>query len=194
MNQDTVAQFFSDPPEIITPRLLLRALKKKDCRDMYEYSCDREVTKYLTWDPHSDARYTMQYLSYILPKYKSGEFHDWAVVFRENGKMIGTCGFTSFDYRHNSAEIGYVLNRDYWGKGIAAEAIRAVMRVGFFHLNLHRIEAKYMAGNTQSRRVMEKCGMRFEGMRRDAMYIKNAYATIGVCAILSTEFIEQRNR
>ena len=108
--------------------------------------------------------------------------------------MIGTCGFTSFNYAHNSAEIGYVLNRAYWGRGLAAEAVRAVMRVGFLDLNLHRIEAKYMIGNSQSLRVMEKCGMRFEGIQRDAMYIKNKYETIGICAILSADYIALENR
>ena len=189
MNKDTAARYFRDPPEIVTSRLVLRRIKKTDYRDMYDYSCDEEVTRYLTWDPHPDANYTLRYIAYILPKYRSGEFHDWAVIWKENKKMIGTCGFTSFDYNHNSGEIGYVLNRDYWGRGIAKEAASAVLRVGFLDLNLHRIEAKFMQGNAQSLRVMEKCGMTFEGYRREAMYIKNRYETIGICSILASEYI-----
>ena len=194
MNKDSVARLFRDPPELLTPRLLLRRLQKKDYLDMHDYSRDSEVTKFLTWEPHPDPHYTMRYLSFIIPKYRSGEFHDWAVIHLETGKMIGTCGFTSFNYMHNSAEIGYVLNRNYWGRGLAAEAIRAVMRVGFFDLNLHRIEAKYMIGNEKSRRVMEKCGMQFEGVQRDAMYIKNRYETIGIFSILSADYIALANR
>lgn len=194
MNKEIVARLFRDPPVLRTQRLLLRRLQKNDCLDMHEYSRDAEVTKYLTWEPHPDPHYTMRYLTYIIPKYRTGDFHDWAVIHKESGKMIGTCGFTSFNYAHNSAEIGYVLNRRFWGKGLAAEAIRAVMRVGFFDLNLHRIEAKYMIGNAQSRRVMEKCGMQFEGIQRDAMYIKNQYETIGICSILSADYIALENR
>ena len=193
MTKDIVARFFHDPPKLLTPRLFLRRLEKKDYADMYDYSRDSEVTKYLTWEPHPDPHYTMRYVSYIIPKYRSGEFHDWAVIDRASGKMIGTCGFTSFNYMHNSGEIGYVLHRDYWGRGLAAEAIRAVMRVGFLDLNLHRIEAKYMIGNERSRRVMEKCGMQFEGVQRDAMYIKNRYETIGICSILSSDYIALAN-
>jgi hypothetical protein len=69
----------------------------------------------------------MRYLAYVATRYRAGEFFDWAVVLRENQKMIGTCGFTSFSYEHNSAEIGYVLNPSYWGQGIALEAVQAVM-------------------------------------------------------------------
>ena len=191
MTQDAVAQLFRDPPEIITPRLLLRRMKKNDYHDMYEYSSNPDVTKYLTWEPHENPSYTLRYLAYITTRYKAGDFFDWAVIYREDKKMIGTCGFTSFSYEHNSAEIGYVLNPAYWGRGIAVEAVRAVMKIGFLTLNLHRIEAKYMLGNDRSRRVMEKAGMSFEGIQREAMLIKNQYATVGICAILASEYIEK---
>ena len=189
MNKDIVLRYFRDPPEIVTPRLLLRRMKKTDYRDMYEYACDPCVTKFLTWLPHTSPAYTMRYLAYVATRYRAGEFYDWAVVFREDQKMIGTCGFTSFSYDHNSGEIGYVLNPAYWGRGIAAEAVRAVMQFGFLTLNLHRIEAKFIMGNDASRRVMEKAGMTFEGFQRDAMYIQGEYRTIGTCAILFSEFI-----
>ena len=73
--------------------------------------------------------------------------------------MIGTCGFTKFDYSNNAAEIGYVLNSDYWGKGYCSEAVSKIIEFGFESLKLHRIEARYMKENIRSRNVMEKCGM-----------------------------------
>lgn len=191
MNRDIVLRYFRDPPELTTPRLLLRRLKKSDYRDMYEYACNPDVTRFLTWKPHPNPTWTMRYLAYVATRYRAGEFYDWAIILRENQKMIGTCGFTSFSYDHNSAEIGYVLNPSYWGRGIALEAVRAVMDVGFRVLNLHRIEAKFILGNEQSRRVMEKAGMTFEGYQRDAMYILEEYKTIGVCSILSPEYLDK---
>lgn len=190
MNKDTVIRYFRDPPEIHTERLLLRRMKKTDYRDMYEYACNPDVTKYLTWEVHPNSSYTLRYLAYVATRYRAGEFFDWAVVWRENNKMIGTCGFTSFSYTHNSAEIGYVLNPAYWGQGIAAEAVRAVIRFGFMTLNLHRIEAKYMVGNDQSRRVMEKSGMTFEGIQRESMFIRDEYRDIGICSILFRDYMK----
>lgn len=191
MNRDIVQRYFRDLPEINTPRLLLRRVKKSDYRDMYEYACDPDVTKFLTWQPHLNPSWTMRYLSYVSTRYRTGEFYDWAVIHREDNKMIGTCGFTSFSYDHNSGEIGYVLNKSYWGRGIATEAVRAVMEAGFLKLNLHRIEAKFMQGNDRSRRVMEKAGMTFEGFQRDSMFILGEYRTIGICAILFSEYVQK---
>ncbi|MBE6613159.1 MAG: GNAT family N-acetyltransferase, partial [Ruminococcaceae bacterium] len=111
------------------------------------------------------------------------------VVDRAAHKMIGTCGFTTLDFANNAAEVGYVLNPAYWGMGIAPEAVRRVIDFGFRELNVHRIEAKYMVENARSRRVMEKVGMTFEGVKRASMYIKGEYRDIGYCAILADEFI-----
>ncbi len=188
MTKENVIRYFRDLPELETERLLLRRMKKLDYRDMYDYACREDVTQYLTWYPHPNPMYTLRYLTYIVTRYRAGEFFDWAVVCKENRKMIGTCGFTTFHYEHNSAELGYVLHPDYWGKGLAPEAVRAVMDIGFRTFQLHRIEARFMEGNDRSRRVMEKVGMTFEGMQRESMYIKEHYVTVGSCAILSSEY------
>lgn len=188
MNHDELTRIFRDPPEIETPRLILRRMRKTDSADMYEYARDPAVSEYLLWQPHESEAYTRRYLNYLQTRYRAGDFHDWAVVWRDADKMIGTCGFTSFRLDANSAEIGYVLNRSYWGMGVAPEAVRAVLRFGFLELRLHRIEAHYMIGNDRSRRVMEKVGMTYEGTQRDSLFVKGRYVSVGVCAVLEDEF------
>ena len=190
MNRHFIYNIFSRIPILETERLILRRMKVEDAGDMYEYACQPEVTKYLTWSPHTSRDYTRDYLTYVQKQYEEGEYYDWALIYKEEMKMIGTCGFTSFDDENNAGEIGYVLNPDYWGKGLAAEAVREVMKFGFQRLNLHRIEAKHIEGNNQSRRVMEKCGMSYEGTHRSSMYIKGEYRTICICAILREEFLQ----
>lgn len=108
--------------------------------------------------------------------------------------MIGTCGFASIDEKNNAAEVGYVLAPDYWGCGYAPEALHEVLRVGFEVLSFNRIEARYMVGNEKSRRVMEKCGMQFEGVQREALYVKDSYRSIGRCAMLKDEFFTRFGR
>jgi len=188
MNRDNLLKIFREPPILETKRLYLRKMLKSDSEDMYEYSANREVTKYLLWEPHLSETYTRKYLSYLQSRYRAGDFYDWAVVWRRTEKMIGTCGFTRFNFESNSAEVGYVLNPAFWGYGIAPEAVLTVMRFGFVNLGLHRIEAKYMIGNDRSRRVMEKLGMQFEGVARDSMHVKGGFVSVGTCAILRDEF------
>ncbi len=188
MKREAICKIFSNIPTIETERLTLRRITLNDVDDMYEYSSDNNVTRYLTWSPHPDKAYTHEYINYLQTRYRTGDFFDWGVYFRSERKMIGTCGFTRFDYVNNSAEIGYVLNSNYHGRGIATEASRAAVEFGFKRLGLNRIECKYIIGNDASRKVMEKNGMKFEGIRREGMLIKGEYRDIGICSILRREY------
>jgi ribosomal-protein-alanine N-acetyltransferase len=188
MNKHQLARIFAQPPELLTKRLLLRKLVVSDYADMYEYSRLEEVTRYLVWEPHPDEHYTARYLDTVQAQYRNGEFYDWGVEWRETGKLIGTCGFTSFDLPNKRAEVGYVINPAFSGRGVATEALMAVLDYAFNELKLHRVEAKYIYGNDASRRVMEKCSMTFEGILRGYMYIKREFRDIGICSILTDEF------
>jgi ribosomal-protein-alanine N-acetyltransferase len=191
MKKENLFRIFSHMPELETERLRLRAAKVSDAEDMYAYARDPEVTKYLLWRPHPDKDYTRAYLEYLAGRYRIGAHYEWVMISKETGRMIGTCGFAHIDPPNNSAELGYVLNPAYRGQGLVVEAARRVMEFGFSTLSLHRIEARYMAENLPSRRVMEKLGMRFEGIRREAMLVKGLYRDIGVCAILRNEFYRE---
>lgn len=189
MTMSDIQRIFRDPPKLHTARLTLRKIKRSDAADMYEYSCDPELTRYLLWDPHDDLRFTERYVDYLNERYRDGEYYDWGVELTSERKLIGTAGFTKFDAQNNCAEVGYVISRAYWGRGIAPEALEAVVRFGFIELNLHRIEARYMAGNERSRRVMEKCGMTYEGTRREALYVRGAYKDVGMCSLLFSDWV-----
>lgn len=185
MNKETVIRTFTRVPRLSTERLCLRFLSVHDAEDMYEYARLPEVTRYLLWNEHPDLIYTRRYLSYLETRYRTGECFDFALVHEGDGKMIGTCGYTRIDFSNHSAEIGYVLHPAYWNLGLGTEAAAAVIQFGFAYLGLHRIEARYMKNNLASRRVMEKCGMEFEGIFRGLMLIKGSYEDIGICARLS---------
>lgn len=188
MRKETIFKLFSHIPLLETPRLILRGMQVRDAEDMYAYSCREDVTRYLLWSPHRDIGFTREYLAYIGQRYRTGDFFDWAIVHRESGHMIGTCGFTSFDYGSDAGEIGYVLNPEYGSRGFATEAVCRVIGFGFEELHLHRIEARFMQGNDPSLRLMERVGMTFEGWSRDAIKVDGTYRTIGRCSLLTNEW------
>lgn len=179
-------------PHIETERLLLRPLEVADTADFFDYARREETSRYLLWSPHSCPRYTRAYLQMIGRFYRKGQFWDWAVVEKSSGKMIGTCGFTRIEEKHHLGEVGYVLNPDYHQRGYATEAVQAVIAFGFEKLGLYRIEGRYMVENLPSRRVMERCGMTFEGVWRGAMLVKGRHRDIGVCAILKEDYQKSR--
>lgn len=184
----SINDYFDSMPQIETERLILRRIEKRDAEDMYEYSSDSHVPEYLLWRAHPSLDYTKKYIKSLKKYYKEHVFFDFAVIYKENGKMIGTCGFSAADEENHCAEIGYVLSRDYWGMGIACEAAREIIRMGFETLGFNRISAKYMIENVRSARVMEKLGMKNEGIQRQAMYVKGSYRDIGCYSILKSEY------
>ena len=184
MNKESTIHVFRTIPVLHTERLCLRKILPFDYKDMYEYSCRDDVTKYLMWKKHPCEEHTRQYIEYLQSRYRIGDYYDWAIEDKNTKKMIGTCGFTRFDFSNNSAEVGYVLNPSFWGQGICAEALSKIIEFGFETLGLKRIEARFMEENFQSRRVMEKCNMKFEGILKSAVYVKKEYKNIGICAIV----------
>ena len=178
---------FKNIPTVTTERLVLRKIRMQDINDVYDYGSDPEVSKFLLWYPHPDHAYTRTYLRQLMHRYKRGEFYDWGVVI--NNKMIGTCGFTSFDLANNSAEIGYVLNRRFWNKGIGYEAASMVVRFGFEVLKLNRIEVRYIAENRASEALAIKLGFKTEGILRSAIQCKGRYCDLGVASITRKEYL-----
>lgn len=182
------SKIFSKIPTLETERLIFRAIKKCDLEDIYEYSSDPKTSQYLLWSPHKSLKNTQEFIELVISKYKLGEYNDWALICKENQKMIGTCGFTRIDADNSIAEIGYVLNPKYWGNGFATEAAKKVVEFAFDVLKVNRVEAKFLFGNDASLAVMKNIGMKFEGYQRDAMYVKGKFRTVGISSILNREY------
>lgn len=181
-------EYFKKKLVFETDRLSLRKLEITDVSDLYRYASKEDTSRYLLWSPHPNEHATRYVIENILRDYRAGKYTELAIVLRESGRMIGTCGFTTFDTQNMTAEIGYVISPDYWGMGLACEAVSAIVNFAFCELGVKRIEAKYMVENHSSRRVMEKLGMTFEGVQRSKLFVKGRFRDIGICSILSEEY------
>jgi len=187
------AKLFRNLPELTTTRLLLRKFKRADAHDVFAYASDPEVTRYTPWEHHRDLKVTRQFVSTILKAYRQGHSAPWAIVLRRTGKLIGAIGLKNWALPHARAEVGYVLSREHWGKGYVTEALNAVLAFGFSQMELHRIEAKAVPENRGSTRVMEKAGMRFEGLLRDYELVKGAHQSLNLYSILKPDFRARRD-
>ena len=178
----------SKMPVLETDRLIMRKMTVRDADDMFEYSCRPEVSRFLLWSPHEDVGTTRRYLKFLQTQYAQKKFFDWALDLKSTGKMIGTCGFSHIDEDNNAAEIGYVLNSDYWGLGYAAEAVARALDFGFEECGFNRIYARILDGNVGSVRVAEKNLMRYEATHKNALLVKGEYKTYHEYAILKSEY------
>lgn len=155
-----------------------------DAQDIFAYSRDPEVTRHVLWDPHRSIHDSRAYLRYILRQYKANEPSSWGIELREEQRLIGTIGFMWWNREYRSAEIGYSLSRAYWNKGLMTEALRAAIGFGFGEMQLHRIEAQHETSNPASGRVMEKAGMRKEGILRGRLINKGKFVDVALYAVL----------
>ena len=154
---------------IETRRLVLRKYRIDDAEDMYRnWASDPEVTRFLTWPTHTSVEVSRNVLSGWTARYEGGDYFNWAIEWKENGKVIGNIAVVRLDEETESAEIGYCLGRAYWGRGIMPEALRAVIGYLFDTAGLNRIAAYHDVKNPRSGKVMEKAGMKFEGIQREA--------------------------
>lgn len=182
-----IKDVFGDLPELETPRLLLRKLRLGDAADMFEYASDPEVAREVTWDAHRSVEDSRGFIAMVLKKYAAGEVSEWGLELKENGKLVGTCGFVWWKPDHAKAEIGYALARACWGRGLMPEAVRAVIDFAFDKMALRRLEARCNDSNPGSEKVMLKCGMQYEGLLRAAMYEKGGFKNLKLYSLLDSD-------
>lgn len=155
--------------KIETHRLILRPFRMEDAEDMYRnWASDPEVTCFLTWPPHANIEVTRRVIGNWLPMYADGGFFNWAIEWKETGRVIGGISVVRLNEDAEAAEIGYCLGRAFWGQGIMPEALRAVIDYLLDAAGLQRVAACHDANNPKSGRVMQKAGMQWEGVRRGA--------------------------
>jgi ribosomal-protein-alanine N-acetyltransferase len=183
-----IDEILKDLPTLETERLILRKMAPSDAEAVFAYASDREVTRYVIWETHRTVEDSRAFLEFESSKRESGGEPEWGIVYKGDHCFVGTCGIVSWEPDHARAELGYVLSRDYWGRGLMVEAVRAVISFGFQRMDLNRIEARCTAENVASARVMEKAGMVYEGTLRQREVIKGAYRDVKVYAILRREF------
>jgi ribosomal-protein-alanine N-acetyltransferase len=181
---------FGELPVIETDRLLLRKMTLEDAADLFEYACDPAVAKFTTWRAHKSVEDSKLFLFAVMDEYSKHEPSSWGIEAKFERKLIGTCGFADWSPADFRGEIGYALSRKYWGKGYMNEAVRAAIAFGFRTLQLNRIEARCEIKNIASARVIEKAGMKFEGILRQHAFYKGAFRDLKMYSILRKEWVE----
>lgn len=159
-----------------TERLKLRRIYETDAQEMFDnYANDERVTKFLSWTPHGNVENTKALLSSWMSNYERLDFYHWAIIYKDN--FVGSISCIDIDEKNEHCELGYCIAYDYWGKGITAEALNAIIKFLFNEVLIHRIMAKHDTENPNSGIVMQKCGMKYEGTMKD--YYKRDDGTFG---------------
>lgn len=173
-----------------TDRLVLRKFEVSASKAMFNnWANDEEVTKFLTWQPHKNISDTVAVLSEWVDNYKNKDFYQWAIVLKDSQELIGSISVVKCRDDLASASVGYCIGRNWWGKGIATEALKTVVDFLFTKVNVNRISADHDICNPNSGKVMKKVGFSYEGtLRAAAKDNTNIPCDICIYSILRREY------
>ena len=158
------ADFRIDGKVIETKRLILRSFKQTDLEDFYEYASVEGVGEMAGWKHHENIAESQSIMNSFISEDKV-----FAICLKKNNKVIGTVGIEKYGLEdaltefkdYYGRELGYVLSKDYWGKGLMSEAVNRVIKFCFEQENYDYLMCSHFVINSQSKRVIEKSGFRF---------------------------------
>jgi ribosomal-protein-alanine N-acetyltransferase len=180
-------------PTLETKRLILRRMTMKDAQDIFEYSKDPEVARHVLWDAQKDLSEAKEYCRFMMRRYRQDQPSSWGIIHKASGRLVGTIGYMEYREDHGSVEVGYSLARSLWNGGYMTEALTRVIAHTFETMDINRIEAQHELTNPSSGRVMEKCGMKKEGVLRQRLYNKGKYVDVALYAILHSDYMKGRH-
>ncbi len=156
---------------LLTERLILRPFKETDLSDFYEYAKVKGVGEAAGWKHHTSIEESKEILSIFMQNPL-----DFAIVHKQDNKMIGTIGFKTAsldgdDDIYKQLEIGYVLSKDYWNQGLMSEAVSKAIEFVFKTLNVDRLVIGHFFKNERSKRIIEKMG--FQYVKDDIFHSKS---------------------
>ena len=181
--------------KIETDRLILRRFVSEDYISMFNnWASDPEVSKFLTWQTHDSVDVSRTITNDWVSSYEKNDFYQWAIAFKTApDDPFGSISVVHTDEDILSFEIGYCITKKHWRQGITSEALAAVIGFLFENTDVNRIEAVHDINNPNSGKVMQKCGMIFEGMHRQGSRNNTGLCDINYYSILRAEWEAKRN-
>ena len=175
--------------QLETDRLILRRFVNEDAAAMYKnWASDDAVTKFLMWPTHSSEEISQGVTKDWVNSYSNEKYYQWAIVLKENGdEPIGSISVVDMKENISAVHIGYCIGRTWWNKGITSEALKAVMAFLFDVVDVNRIEARHDPRNPNSGKVMQKCGMKYEGTLHSADWNNQGICDACYYALLKSE-------
>jgi [ribosomal protein S5]-alanine N-acetyltransferase len=179
---------FTDFPTLTTERLLLRKIQMEDAETLFAIFSDEEVMKLQGDPPHVSLDDTQSSIERIQIRYHNREGIRWGITLQGQDTVIGTGSFHSLNEAHHYVEVGYNLNRAYWGQGIMTEALSAVLTYGFTEMEMHRIEARIDISNERSKSLLERLGFTYEGNLRQRFFFNGQFEDDHYFGLLKDEW------
>lgn len=174
---------------IETERLILRRFEYTDDDAMLRYWIADEKIQSLYSEPvYTTKEAVKELLDKYIGSYEREDYYRWAIIEKDSVECIGQIAYFLVDNKNHFAEIEYCIGSDFQRQGLATEATKAVIAYGFEKMNLHKVQICTKTINAPSKRVIEKCGLTYEGTLRDYFYMNGEYVGRLYFSILKDEW------
>ena len=174
-------------PTLSTSRLVLRAITEADSSALFEIFSDSDVMRYWSRPPMTSREQARALAIEIQAHWLTRTLFQWGIAERAGGALVGTCTLYRWDRAHARAEIGYALRKDRWGRGLASEAVAAVLDFAFGRMGLHRVGADTDPRNVASARLLERLGFKLEGHQRETYRHLDEWADSALWGLLARD-------
>lgn len=179
--------------ELNTERLILRRFDDNDAIHIYNnWASQDEVTKYLMWPTHSSVEVSQEILNLWIDNNNNNNFYQWAIVPKYLNEPIGTISVVNINENIKKVHIGYSIGKEYWSKGYTSEAFMEVIKFLFEEINVNRIEARFDPRNIGSGKVMEKCGLVYEGTLRQSDFTNSGICDASYYSVLAEDYFKKK--
>jgi len=172
-----------------TSSLLVRNILLQDKKVIYDLYTDPGVVRFDSNAGLNSIEQAEQFIRHLADPYANPDSIRWAIIQKESGKVIGTCGFRNWDKLNHHAEIGGNILSDYWRQGYATELVPKLLEYGFLQLHLNKVHAYTNVKNKAVVRLLDKYGFKKEGVLRDYQLINGKYAHVYVYGKLKREHL-----
>lgn len=173
-------------PNITTSRLLLREVVALDALRLFTLRSNNEVMRFIEHNRAKSIHDIHQLIAKIDTQQANGTGINWAITLQGSDELIGTVCLFNIQNEHYRAELGYLLDPNFHGKGIMIEAVTAIIQYGFNTLGLHSMEAHINPENVASQKVLERVGFVQEGLFKENFFCGGEFTDTAIYSLLKS--------
>jgi RimJ/RimL family protein N-acetyltransferase len=178
-----------DRLELRGPGVYLLPVTLRDADSLYRHIRDKAIAEWTAGIPYPYPRAAMtQFLRRAIRMMRAGERFVFAIRRYDDEEPVGVVDLHNLNLELRSAEIGYWLGRAFWNRGIMTQAVKLLLGFAFDRLKLHRVLVRHFEGNEASRRVIEKCWFRREGLEREVLHRRGRWHDLIRYGLLEQEY------
>lgn len=177
-------------PELHTARLRLRPIDSGDSQAFFDIFSDAETLRYWSGVPVTEHKEAEALLQRELDWSSTGQCINWGIALPGLNTLVGKFTLFHYDEQNRRAEVGYILDRRYWGQGYMSEVVRCVLDYAFDVIKLHRLEADSDPANIASLALLEKVGFQREGLFRERWNVNGQWLNSTMLGLLRDDYLK----